>query len=116
MLPDGYTDSDGLLDELDNDMVNGKYAGWLYTQDITLRDFRTTITATYVTVDSDYIHYWKNPGDALPLKSFKTARLKWTCTDQSAPCSPTDYIKALEDKLKYDAKQNLLRTILTLVG
>jgi len=41
MLPTGYNDVDELLDDLDNDMNNGRWSGWMYNQDITLRDFRT---------------------------------------------------------------------------
>jgi len=57
-----------------------------------------------VTIDANFIQYWKNPTDSLPLRSFKTAKLKWSCVDSNAPCSPTEYIKALESKLKFDAK------------
>jgi len=81
MLPTGYNDVDELLDDLDNDMNNGRWSGWMYNQDITLRDFRTQLTASYVTVDSDYIQFWRSPSDPLPLRSFKTARLKWTCEE-----------------------------------
>jgi len=31
MLPPGYVDTDALIDQLDNDMNNGRYSGWLYT-------------------------------------------------------------------------------------
>jgi len=79
MLPTGYTDVDDLVEELDNDQANGRYSGWLYTQDITQRDYRSKFTITYTTVDKDYIQYWASPTDALPLRSFKTAHMKWLC-------------------------------------
>jgi len=116
MLPPSYTDVDQLLAELDNDQENGKWNGWLYTQDITMRDFRARFTMTYVTIDKNYIQYWKKPTDALPLRTFKTAHLKWLCQDSLVPCNPTEYIKAHENKLSFDAKQNLLKTVLNLIS
>lgn len=44
--------------DLDNDAVNGRYGGWLYTQDITIRDIRSKFTMTYMTIDKDYVNYW----------------------------------------------------------
>jgi len=104
MLPAGYNDNDALLADLDNDASNGRYGGWLYNQDITMRDIRSKFTITYMTIDKDYVNYWASPSDTLPLKSFKTPTIKWRCADLDTPCNPTEYIKVLDPILDFDAK------------
>jgi hypothetical protein len=92
MLPHGYVDNDALLADLDNDAANGRYGGWLYTQDITSRDIRSKFTISYITLDKKNWNFWASPNDALPLKSFKTPHIKWRC-EQDTLCNPTEYIE-----------------------
>jgi len=48
----------------------------------------------YMTVDLEFLSFYKNYTDSGPLLQLPTKHLHWPCTELDLPCNPEEYVKS----------------------
>jgi len=85
------------------------YGGWVYTADLTDRNFNNKMMMAYLRVGVDNIEFFKSPTKPVPALNFDTSSLFFPCDDSELLPNPTEYLKCVEGSYDFEAKQKLIK-------
>lgn len=70
---------------------------------------------SYLTVDKNQVQLWHNFTEALPLFQFDTVKLHWPCQQLEHACAPEEYLKNIEEHIRWDARIKLIKCSLVYI-